>query len=225
MPPPVRSQRTISFVCGLTTIHRRIFRTFLTHPVVTFLGYTISPDGVRPNSNEVAALAKMPMPETVTQLRAKLGYLSCYRKFLPNMAEKVRSLSSLLNKEAMFVFTDEMELIVRGLLADLATPPALVHCFRRPWQMLKSFMLSAYVKVGTPLVSSNIFDTPSKMPSSRSKGVQWPSGTKVARLMETMGRINPSDCVCSSVPPKPSLLASQYRRKGREPSVTASQFG
>ncbi len=92
-----------------------------------FLGHTISPDGVRPNSDKVAALTKMPMPKTVKQLRALLGGLSYYRKFLPNLAKKIRSLSSLLKKEAKFVFTDDMESIVRGLLADLAAPPVLVY--------------------------------------------------------------------------------------------------
>lgn len=41
------------------------------------------------------------------------------------MAKNFRSLSSLLKKVAQFVFTDDMELIVRGLLANLATPRVL----------------------------------------------------------------------------------------------------
>ena len=67
------------------------------------------------------------MPANVKQLRSLLGGLSYYRKFLPNLAKKVRSLSSLLKKEVRFVFTDDMEKIVRGLLADLAAPPTLVY--------------------------------------------------------------------------------------------------
>ena len=41
-----------------------------------------------------------------------------------------------------------------------------------------------------------------------------------------MGLAEPSSCYfCSSVTPKPSMLASQYTCKGREPSFTASHSG
>lgn len=76
------------------------------------------------------ARTKMPMPQTVKQLCALLGGLSYYWKVLPNMANNVRSLSSLLKKEATFVYTDDVELIVRGLLADLATHDVSVY---RDW--------------------------------------------------------------------------------------------
>ena len=50
---------------------------------VVFLGHVILADGVRPNDARVAALARMPMPTDIKQLRSLLG-LSYYRKFLPN---------------------------------------------------------------------------------------------------------------------------------------------
>ena len=92
-----------------------------------FLGHTISPDGVRPNSEKVAALAKMPMPKNVKQTRALLGGLSYYRKFVPQFAKRIRPLTSLLKKDVKFEFTPAMEGIVRELLAELANPPVLVY--------------------------------------------------------------------------------------------------
>ncbi|CAB1104650.1 unnamed protein product [Ectocarpus sp. CCAP 1310/34] len=92
-----------------------------------FLGHTISPDGVRPNGAKVAALTKMPMPRDVKQLRSLLGGLSYYRKFLPNMATRIRPLTTLLKKQATFVFTLAMEQAVRILLSELANPPVLVY--------------------------------------------------------------------------------------------------
>ncbi|CAB1117165.1 unnamed protein product [Ectocarpus sp. CCAP 1310/34] len=92
-----------------------------------FLGHTISPDGVRPNGAKVSALTKMPMPRDVKQLRSLLGGLSYYRKFLPNMAKRIRPLTTLLKKQEKFIFTPSMEQAVRVLLAELANPPVLVY--------------------------------------------------------------------------------------------------
>ena len=66
------------------------------------------------------------MPRDIKQLRSLLGGLSYYRKFLPNMAKRVKSITSLLKKGAVFDFTPTMEAAVRALLAELAAPPILV---------------------------------------------------------------------------------------------------
>ncbi|CAB1097394.1 unnamed protein product [Ectocarpus sp. CCAP 1310/34] len=71
-----------------------------------FLGHTISPDGVRPNGDKVIALTKMPMPKDTKQLRGLLGDLGYYRKFLPQMAKRVRPLTTLLKKNVKFEFAD-----------------------------------------------------------------------------------------------------------------------
>ena len=91
-----------------------------------FLGHTITPDGVSPNPDKVAALAKMPMPTDLKQLRSLLGGLGYYRSFLNNMAKRTKPLTTLLRKGVPFAFTKEMETIVRELLAELSCPPVLV---------------------------------------------------------------------------------------------------
>ena len=68
----------------------------------------------------------MPMPPDIKQLSSLLGGLSYYRKFLPNMAKRVRPIMSLLKKGATFSFTPPMEEAVCALLAELAAPPILV---------------------------------------------------------------------------------------------------
>ena len=93
---------------------------------VDFLGHLISQDGVRPNDDKIAALTCMPMPRDIKQLRSFLGGLSYCRKFLPNMAKRVRPITALLKKGATFRFTPSMEEAVCALLAELATPPILV---------------------------------------------------------------------------------------------------
>ena len=93
---------------------------------VDFLGHVISQDGVRPNDDKIAALAQMPMPRDIKQLRSLLGGLSYYRKVLPNMAKRVRAVTSLLKKGAVFDSTPPMETAVCAFLAELAAPPILV---------------------------------------------------------------------------------------------------
>ena len=93
---------------------------------VDFLGHIISEDGVRPNDDRVAALTRVPMPTDIKQLRSLLGSLSYCRKFLPNMACRIRPITALLKKGAAFDLTSTMEDTVRALLAELATPPILV---------------------------------------------------------------------------------------------------
>ena len=68
----------------------------------------------------------MPTPRDIKQLRSLLGGLSYYRKFLPNMAKRVRPIMVLLKKGATFSFTPTMEAAVRALPAELAASPILV---------------------------------------------------------------------------------------------------
>ena len=93
---------------------------------VDFLGHVISADDVRPNDDRVAALTRMHMPTDIKQLRSLLGVLSYYRKFLPNMARRIRPITALLKKGATFDFTSTMEDTVRAPLAELVAQPILV---------------------------------------------------------------------------------------------------
>ncbi|CAB1111268.1 unnamed protein product [Ectocarpus sp. CCAP 1310/34] len=91
-----------------------------------FLGHTISPAGVSPDGVKVRALTHMPPPTNVKQLRSLLGGLSYYRKFLKNLATKVRPLNSLLKQGVPFKYTPGMVKVVKTLLSELARPPILV---------------------------------------------------------------------------------------------------
>ncbi|CAB1110149.1 unnamed protein product [Ectocarpus sp. CCAP 1310/34] len=90
------------------------------------LGHTITPDGIRPNANKVAALAAMPMPTALKRLRSLLGGLSYYRSFVKNLSRRVRPVTTILKKKSSFTFTSDMEAIVREILKELSEPPILV---------------------------------------------------------------------------------------------------
>ena len=91
-----------------------------------FLGHSISPAGLRPNAKKVSALINMPIPTDVKQVRALIGGINYYRKFLPDLSKRLRPINSILRKGVEFAFTPVMEKLVRDTLTELATPPILV---------------------------------------------------------------------------------------------------
>ncbi|CAM9994285.1 unnamed protein product [Sphacelaria rigidula] len=94
---------------------------------ITFMGYCNTPEDRSPTLDKFSALANMPMPKDVPQLRSLLGGLSYYRQYLPNLARTLKPLTTLLKRGVKFEFTKAMEETVRDLLAKLSSPPVLVY--------------------------------------------------------------------------------------------------
>ena len=91
-----------------------------------FLGHTISSDGIMPNAQKVEALTKMPTSKDLKRYSPFWAYSYC-RKFLRDMAKRIRSITSLLKQGVKLVFAPAMEAIVRKILAELTTPPILTY--------------------------------------------------------------------------------------------------
>ena len=149
---------------------------------VDFLGHVILADGVPPNDARVAALARMPMPTDIKQLRSLLGGFSYYHKFLPNMAHHIRQLTALLKKGAAFEFTSAMEDTVRTLLAELAAP--LYLSFQTGTRSSTRLGPSASIATPAPLASAPPSNKNSQM------APYAPSSTS-AEPPSTMSRIGP----------------------------------
>ena len=84
------------------------------------------PQRVYAETQKMSALVKMPMPKDVKQVRALMGGINYYRKFLPELSKKLRPIKSLLYKGVKFLLTPAMKKLVREILAELTTPPILV---------------------------------------------------------------------------------------------------
>lgn len=65
-------------------------------PEVLFLGYTCNERGVRPPMERVAAIQNFLKPTTIKQLRAFLGMVNFYRRFLPETAHIQEPLNAML---------------------------------------------------------------------------------------------------------------------------------
>lgn len=53
---------------------------------VTFLGHRVDKTGLHPLPAKVKAVQEAPTPTSVTELKAYLGLLNFYNKFLPNLS-------------------------------------------------------------------------------------------------------------------------------------------
>ena len=77
---------------------------------LTFLGYAVSADGVRPPTERVKAIGEFPLPDSATDLRRFMGMLNFFRQMIPNFANiafPVTELLRLFPKCKTLPWTDE----------------------------------------------------------------------------------------------------------------------
>ena len=89
---------------------------------VEYLGHVISAEGLHQSPKKVKAITEMPRPQEVTQLRAFLGMVQYYARFLPELATHLAPLHRLLQKDAKWSWGAEEEasfsLVKEMLLQD-----------------------------------------------------------------------------------------------------------
>ena len=67
-------------------------------PQVEYLDHIISEQGISPSETKVQAIRDAPEPTNVTELRAFLGLLNYYGRFLPTFSATLHLLYALLGK-------------------------------------------------------------------------------------------------------------------------------
>lgn len=98
---------------------------------VTFLGYSISESGTKPLELKVQAVQDFPLPTNVRQLRAFLGMLNFYRRFLPRAAQTQAPMHALLTgsvkKSQPIQLTGEALAAFQACKESLANAALLAH--------------------------------------------------------------------------------------------------
>ena len=94
---------------------------------VVYLGHVIDKDGIRPLTNKVEAILKMPLPKDPKQLRSFLGMVNYYDKFLPGLATKCACLNDLLHKDKEWYWTEEHSKAVDAIKESLTSADTLAH--------------------------------------------------------------------------------------------------
>ena len=94
---------------------------------VTFLGHHMSEDGLRPDPRLLESISKMPIPNTVTQVRSFLGLVGCYRRFILGFSKITAPLNRLMEKIQSFQWTEECTQAFQELKALLLREPIVAY--------------------------------------------------------------------------------------------------
>ncbi|XP_063385411.1 uncharacterized protein K02A2.6-like [Cydia fagiglandana] len=100
--------------------------TFLADEVC-YLGFVVSKDGIKPDPNKVAAVAKMPPPSCVTEVRSFLGMVNFYSKFIPNASDILDPIHRLLKKGARWNWTTNCDEAFNKIKSLLIGKRILAH--------------------------------------------------------------------------------------------------
>ena len=76
-------------------------------PTVEFLGHIVNAEGIRPLSEKIRAVQNALAPTNVTELKAYLGLISYYGKFLSNLSTHLAPQYRLLNKDVPWQWLPE----------------------------------------------------------------------------------------------------------------------
>jgi hypothetical protein len=69
---------------------------------ICVLGHRVRNAEVAPDPEKVEAIKGLKAPTTIREVRALLGLMGYYRRFIPNFATLAKPISTLLIKETMF---------------------------------------------------------------------------------------------------------------------------
>nr|XP_037291041.1 uncharacterized protein K02A2.6-like [Rhipicephalus microplus] len=76
---------------------------------VKYLGHIIDENGVHPCVEKVEAIREAPTPKNISELKAYLGMITFYYKFMPNMSSRLKPLYALLQKDKKWVWSAKEE--------------------------------------------------------------------------------------------------------------------
>ncbi|TKC11711.1 hypothetical protein FA727_23790, partial [Robertmurraya kyonggiensis] len=93
---------------------------------VSFLGHVLSNGGVAVDPKKVRDVLNWIPPQNVSEIRSFLGMAGYYRRFIEGFSKIAKPLTSLLEKNAKFVWTPQCQASFEELKKRLTTAPVLV---------------------------------------------------------------------------------------------------
>ena len=94
---------------------------------VEYLGHRIDAQGLHPTDGKVRAVQEAPSPENKTELKAYLGLLTYYAKFLPKLSTVMTPLYKLLRHDEPWQWTKKTEESFNQSKKLLMSSQLLVH--------------------------------------------------------------------------------------------------
>lgn len=119
---------------------------------VSYLGHTITDQGVKPNPDKIKAVQEFPQPKCPRDIKSFMGLVSYYRRFIPNLSKIAKPLTNLLKKDVPFNWQNEHQLAFEQLKNCLTTAPILSYPdFTKPFVLTcdaSNFAISAILSQG-----------------------------------------------------------------------------
>ena len=119
---------------------------------VAYLGHLITPDGVKPNPQKIEAIKKYPIPRTQKEIKAFLGLLGYYRRFIKDFAKLTKPMTKLLKKGSKMEFTEEYRKTFEMCKHILSNEPILQYPdFTKPFNVTtdaSNFAIGAILSQG-----------------------------------------------------------------------------
>ena len=94
---------------------------------VVYLGHVIDKTELHPDKRRIQAITKAPRPQNVTELKAYLGLLSYYGKFLQTLSTVLAPLRILLQNGVKWNWSCEQEQAYRQSKQLLVSAKVLAH--------------------------------------------------------------------------------------------------
>jgi len=85
-----------------------------------FLGHVISSSGIEVDSDKLKAIADLPPPTNVQEVRMFLGMVNQLSKFLDHLADKTKSIRELLLKGNQWTLRNAQQKAFEQIKVDLA---------------------------------------------------------------------------------------------------------
>ena len=102
-------------------------KCLLSQPQVSYIGYTVCEDGLRPSQDKVEAVQNAPKPQDVSTLRSFLGLVNFFGRFIPNCSTLLHPLNRLLRKDVEFEWSEECDQAFQKAKEYLMTDPVMAH--------------------------------------------------------------------------------------------------
>ena len=96
-------------------------------PAVEFLGHLVDAQGLRSLPEKIRAVRDAPTPTNITELKAYLGLISYYGKFLPNLSTHLTPLYGLLSKDVPWQWSSAQEAAFQNSKKLLMSAKLLTH--------------------------------------------------------------------------------------------------
>lgn len=94
---------------------------------ISYLGFTINKNGLRKTHERVVNILEAPIPKNVSEVRAFVGMVNHYSRFIESFADKIMPLYELLKKNVTYQWTSKCQAAYELMKKEVTSEQVLVH--------------------------------------------------------------------------------------------------